>query len=289
MNVLVLGGTGSIGDAVVAALLERGHEVVALGRSDKARLLLQEAGATPIEGGLRDPSKWIDVVDDVDGIIHAAAVWDQSMAEVDRRFIETLLASLQHDQSSKALIYTGGCWMFGETGDVIATEESPLNSIADFAWSIPLMQMVLSAACIRGMVIHPAMVYERNGGVFAHIFEDAKRLGYVRVIGREDIRWPMVHRDDLADLYVLMLEQGKQGDVFNGAAVHGIPIGAMTRAIAQRLNIQSEPVLRDVASAMNEMGAWAKGYALDQQLSGQKAIEQLGWHPKHIDVIADIA
>jgi len=74
------------------------------------------------------------------------------------------------------------------------------------------------------------MVYERNGGVFEHIFEDAKRLG-----------------------------------------------------------ITADPVVCDVASAVTEIGAWAEGYALDQQMSGQKAIEQLGWRPKHVDVIADIA
>ena len=286
---LVLGGTGSIGGAVVRVLQERDHEVLALGRSAEACELLRKTGAIPIEGDLRDPVQWIDIVKDVDGIVHAAAAWGEDMEAVDRRATEALLETLQHGPSSKAFIYTGGCWLYGETGDVVATEQSPLNPIASFAWSIPIMQMVLSASYIRGMVIHPAMVYEINGGVFEHIFEDAKRLGYVRVIGGENVRWPLVHRDDLAQLYALMLEQGKLGEVYNGAAMHGVPIGEITRTIANRLGITADPVVCDVASAVTEIGAWAEGYALDQQMSGQKAIEQLGWRPKHVDVIADIA
>ncbi len=230
MKVLVLGGTGSIGCAVVRVLQERNHEVLALCRSAEACELLRKTGATPIEGDLRDPVQWIDIVKDVDGIVHAAAAWGEDMEAIDRRATEALLETLQHGPSSKAFIYTGGCWLYGETGDVVATEQSPLNPIASFTWSIPIMQMVLSASYIRGMVIHPAMVYERNGGVFEHIFEDAKRLG-----------------------------------------------------------ITADPVVCDVASAVTEIGAWAEGYALDQQMSGQKAIEQLGWRPKHVDVIADIA
>ena len=91
------------------------------------------------------------------------------------------------------------------------------------------------------MVIHPAMVYERNGGVFSHIFEDAENLGLVQVIGGEDVRWPLIHREDLAQLYALMLENGKQGDVYNGAAIDGVPIGTVTRAIAARLGIDADP------------------------------------------------
>jgi len=288
MNVLVLGGTGSIGGAIVQVLIERGHKVLALGRSSEARQLLREAGATPIEGDLRDPASWIDIVKRVDAVIHAAAVWGDEMGEIDGRFVEALLGTLRQDDSSKAFIYTGGCWLYGETGDIVATEKSPLNPPPSFGSSIPAIRAVLSASCIRGMVIHPAMVYERNGGVFEHIFTDAGQLGHVRVIGGENVRWPLVHRMDLAQLYALMLEQGKRGDVYNAAAVHGLPIGKITRAIASGLGIHTAPVVIDAESAKSEFGDWAEGFAIDQQMSGQKAIDQLGWAPKHTDVIVDV-
>ena len=289
MKILVLGGTGSIGGAVVQVLQDRNHEVFALGRTAEACKLLQQAGATPVKGDLKDPAHWIDTCDDVDGIVHAAAVWGDQMGSVDRQTVEAILSRLQSGGKPKAFVYTGGCWMYGETGDLVATEDTPFNPLASFAWAVPTIQSVLTATDIRGMVIHPAMVYERDGGVFERVFEDAKNLGYVRVVGSENVRWPLVHRLDLAQAYALMLEQGEHGDVYNIATNHGVSIGALTRAIANRLGIESDPVLYDTKKAMTEIGSWAEGYALDQQMSGAKARSVLGWRPKYEDVFTEIS
>ncbi len=89
-------------------------------------------------------------------------------------------------------------------------------------------------------------------------------------------------------LYALLIEHGKPGDVYNGAAEEGVPIGRMTRTIARRLGIDSEPVVYDVEAAFADFGISAAGYALDQQMSGWKAMQELGWDPQHRDVFAVI-
>ena len=84
-------------------------------------------------------------------------------------------------------------------------------------------------------------------------------------------------------------EQAQRGDEYNAAAIEGVSIGLLTRTIASRLGIDTDPVVIDIESARAEFGSSAPGYALDQQMSGQKAIDRLGWQPRHLDVIADIA
>jgi len=289
MKVFVLGGTGSIGAAVVQALLERGHEVFALGRTAEACDALKSAGATSIPGDLTDPATWIGACDHVDGVIHAAMVWNDQSGRIDRQVVHAVLRRLQADSNEKAFIYTGGCWLYGETGDAVATEESERKPLNSFDSSIPTIEKVLTAERVRGMVIHPAMVYEHNGGVFEHIFDDAENLGYVRIVGGEQVRWPLVHRDDLAQAYALMLEKGERGDEYNVATNHGVAIGKLTRVIARRLGIHTDPVICDVPTAMQEIGSWAEGYALDQQMSGDKARQRLGWTPQYEDVFAEIA
>jgi nucleoside-diphosphate-sugar epimerase len=108
-------------------------------------------------------------------------------------------------------------------------------------------------------------------------------------IGGESVRWPLVHRDDLAELYVLMLEKGQTGDVYNAAAINGVSIGQITRCIARRLGVDGESLVCDVDSFRPEFGDSAEGYALDQQMSGQKAMDRLGWCPQDLDVFADIS
>ena len=71
------------------------------------------------------------------------------------------------------MIYTGGCWLFGATGDAIATEETALDPLPAFAWMVPNLQRVLAEPAIAGIVIHPAMVYTANGGVFRRFARDA--------------------------------------------------------------------------------------------------------------------
>ena len=288
MKVLILGGTGSIGAAVLDCLCNRNHEVLALGRSPGSLDALHEAGATPVEGDIRTPESWVHVVHSVDCVIHAASVWGDDMGAVDGHLVETLIDTMQRSPEPKRLIYTGGCWMYGETGDSVATEETPFDSIPGFAWAIPTFDKVLNAEDVCGMVIHPAMVYERDGGVFSSMVDDARNLGHIRVIGGENVRWPLVHKDDLALAYVLMTEKGRQGDAFNVSTVDGMRVGTIARAVAKRFDVDPNPVVRTVASAQAELGDWAEGYALDQQMSGQKARIRLGWKPTHTDVIADI-
>lgn len=289
MKVLVLGGTGSIGSAVVHELLERNHDVIAIGRSQVALKRLAQLGATPVAGNIKNPSKWVDVCSEIDGVVHAAAAWGDQMEEIDCHLVDSVLCRLMRENETKAFIYTGGCWLYGETGATVATEESEFNPLASFAWSVPVIKQVLAANGVRGMVIHPAMVYERNGGVFEHIFEDANKLGIVRVVKNESIRWPLVHRLDLAKVYALMLERGLKGDVYNAATNHGVTIGEITRSIAARLGIHSTPVVCETSNAIVEMGSWAEGYALDQQMSGDKARVSLGWHPEYENVFPVIS
>ena len=207
MKVLVLGGTGSIGGAVVQQLLKRGYTVVGLARSEKSAQALVKTGAEAVHGSIKQPDSWIEVCDQVDAVIHAAASWDEEMGAIDQRVVDAVLVRLSLAASKKAFIYTGGCWLYGETRDIIATETSMPDELQSFDWTLPSIDKVLSADKVRGMVIHPAMVYERGGGIFEHIYRDINNLGRVRVVRSESVRWPLVHRIDLADLYCLMLEQ----------------------------------------------------------------------------------
>ena len=58
MRVLVLGGTGSIGSAVVRELVRCGHDVCGLARSDASAAKLAECGATPVAGDIAAPERW---------------------------------------------------------------------------------------------------------------------------------------------------------------------------------------------------------------------------------------
>src|SRR5262249_12819130 len=160
---LVLGGTGQIGAPIVTTLMNRGHEVLALARSAESAVRLQASGAEALRGDIQDPVVWLDALDQVDAGIHTACDFASDMGQVDQGLVDALIGRLSVLGRRRRLVYTGGCWLFGATGDRIATEDSPFDPLPAFAWMVRHLRRVLAAPSFDGMVVHPAMVYERDG------------------------------------------------------------------------------------------------------------------------------
>lgn len=290
MRVLVLGGTGTIGGPVVRELVGSGHEVVGLARSEAAASKLRAQGATALTGDIRTPERWAHEVGGFDAVVQAAATFDADEERIERELLRVLLPALGDPRRHPRFLYTGGCWLFGPAGDAPTTEASPFEPLPAFAWAVEHCRRVLGTAGLTPLVIHPAMVYEASGGTFARFFEDARGRRAVRVVGGEQVRWPLVHAEDLAVLYRLVLEGGAPGQSYLGVAIEGIPVGRLARAFARRFatpDPEPEIVSQDVAAA--ELGEWARGYGYDQRQSGEKARRELGWRPRHLDPEAEIA
>jgi hypothetical protein len=186
---------------------------------------------------MRDPGAWMAAVDDVEAVILAAGGFTPDAAAVEDALLKALLYRLKSAAPDKTLIYTGGCWLYGATGDRVATEDSPLQPPAAWRWSVDHLQRVLGASNIRAIVIHPAMVYERDGGVFASCREDIGRIGRVRIVASEGVRWPLVHRRDIGTRYALALARGAPANSYNGSGIDSVPVGVIARAMAQRAGL----------------------------------------------------
>jgi nucleoside-diphosphate-sugar epimerase len=289
LRVFVLGGTGRIGSAVVRELVGRGHQLFALARSDASAAKLDQIGVTAIAGDIGSPEAWVATLRPVDAVIHMACDFNTDMGAVDRRLLDALLPALAANKQRPRFLYTGGCWLFGATGDDLATEQTPFRPLPVFAWMVPQLQRVLASTEVEGIVIHPAMVYGREGGVFDRFAREAAAGQAVRVVASEAVRWPLVHAEDLAQLYALALERARPGSSYIGAAVEGFPVGRIARAYARRFGTGNQvPQIVSADAIAAELGEWARGYAFDQRLSGAKARRELGWAPKHLDPEGEI-
>jgi hypothetical protein len=64
----------------------------------------------------------------------------------------------------------------------------------------------------------------------------------------------------------------------------------VTRAFARRFGTRRQmPQIISTDAIAAELGGWARGYALDQRLSGAKARRGLGWKPQRLDPVHEIA
>ncbi|WP_431882934.1 NAD-dependent epimerase/dehydratase family protein [Micromonospora gifhornensis] len=80
MDVFLTGGSGSAGGVIIRRLVADGNTVHALARSASAAKAVAAAGARPVRGDLTDALRtgadapaWLNTLDDVDAVVHAAA------------------------------------------------------------------------------------------------------------------------------------------------------------------------------------------------------------------------
>lgn len=285
MRVLILGATGSIGHPLMKELLENGHSVVALARSPSSEERLRLCNAEVVRGDLRQPGRWAATVQDVDAIIHAAATFTDDMGEVDRALIEALMNQAAKSEIKRRFIYTGGCWLYGATHDRRATESSALNPIAAFSWMVENARTLEEARVFDLNIVHPAMVYDSDGGVFTRFIEKAKRGEAIEVWGSLETRWPLVHRLDLAVAYRLVLERGHSGEAYNVASECGVRVGDIVESILRKYRVFQAPRVRSVQEVVAEHGNWAVGPTLDQQMSADKIAAELGWSPRFSNAV----
>lgn len=280
MKVLILGGTGTIGTAVTQELLRRGHQVTGLSRSESAHQKLRDMGAEPLRGDLRYPGDWVRAVAQVDGLIQLAATFDDNMARADRTAMEAILRQAALRDTPLRLIYTGGCWLYGATGDRIADETTPKHPIKSFDWMQQNARLALAAPMVSTAVLHPAMVYHQDGGVFADFLNAAQHANPFEIWGSIATRWPLVQRDDLARAYCLLLERSDLTGDFNASAEAGVPVAEVTQEIARRHGHGGDYVVRTLKHVLCKYGDWAEGPTLDQQMGSDKLRTLTGWQPE---------
>lgn len=290
MRVFILGGTGTIGTAAVAELLSRNYQVLALSRSEKSDELLMSAGATPFRGNLTEPDGWANAAVSSDAIIQAAATFGEDMGDVDAKAMKALTQAAATRSDPTRLIYTGGCWLYGETGDEIATEDRPFNPLPAFSWMVTHAQMLLDAPQLRTAVVHPAMVYDmRDGGVFYRFLSAAKNNQRTEIWGSKATRWPLIESSDLARVYCDLVERSDLVGFFNAVAEEGVTVGTIASVISEAYGSPTEPMIRTVDEVVKENGAWAKGPTLDQQMSARKLQSAVGWQPRFSDFAKPIS
>jgi nucleoside-diphosphate-sugar epimerase len=287
MRVFVTGATGFIGSAIVRELLDAGHRVLGLARSDAAAASLAAAGAEVHRGSLEDFESLAAGARACGGVIHTAFIHDFSnyapAAEKDRRAIQTLGTTLAG--SDRPFIVTSGTLLVQRQGPLATEEEAPNPS---FPRKSEEAALAVAARGVRVAVVRlpPSVHGDGDHGFVPALIAIARQKGVSAYVGDGFNRWPAVHRLDAAHLYRLVLEKGSAGAKYHGVADEGVPFRDIAGVIGRRLNVPV--VARSPQEAADHFGWLAHFVGIDCPASSAQTQERLGWRPTQPGLIPDL-
>ena len=275
MKVLLTGATGYIGSHIRDALLQRGHEVVAVVRSHSNALKVAAYGAQPVLGDPTDRGWLVPNLENVDAAIHAASPNDRGSAQFDLAVGENMIEAFSG--TAKPYLHTGGLWVWGSGQEI--SEDSVLNPPRIVAWRTPIERMLLDSDVVV-TIPAPGTVYGANRGL-TRLITRPDSDGLIRLVGDGSQHWSVIHVADLARLYVVLLERQEPLGYVIAASGESPTVRDIGCAAAIGRRVAAEPL----DESRTRIGAsLADALALDQRARAAKA-RGLGWAPTEIGLL----
>jgi nucleoside-diphosphate-sugar epimerase len=289
MRIFLTGATGFIGSAIVPELINAGHQVLGLTRSEAGAQSLIAAGAEVHRGDLEDLESLRSGAAMSDGVIHTAFNHDFSKflanCEMDRRAIETLGAALAG--SDRPLVITSGTGMGNAVPGQRATEDNfnpdhPNPRKASELAGASMLDRGVNVLVVRLPQVHDPV----KQGLITYAVKLAREKGVSAYVGDGLNRWPAVHVLDAARLYRLALEKGKAGSRYHAVAEEGVPVRDIAEVIGRGLKV---PVVSLSPEEAPAHFGWLAAFAgFDMLASSSLTQERLGWRPTGPRLISDL-
>jgi nucleoside-diphosphate-sugar epimerase len=288
MHVFVTGGTGLIGTAVVAELLDNGHTVLALARSEASTQAAEAAGAQTLRGSLADLDTLRAGAARADGVIHLAFGNDFSSPEAVANSVAEETAALttlgqELVGSDRPFVTVSGTpWVPGRAST--EADPAPTEGLVGGRGRAVAAVLDLASRGVRSTAVRmPRTVHNEGTGGFAGLLTQiARASGVSGYPGDGTQRWPAVHALDAAVLFRLALEQAPAGSAWHAVADEGDQVRDIAAVIGRRLGLPVESLPEE------NFGPLGAIFATDQPSTSAHTRQALGWEPKHLSLLEDL-
>src|SRR5918994_702386 len=301
MRVFVAGATGAIGKQLVPRLVEAGHEVHGMTRSESKQAMLHELGAVPVVADALDPDQVAQAVGRArpEVIVHqlTAIPATLDLRHFDRDFALTnglrtegtdhLLSAGQAVGVRRFVAQSYGAWPYARIGGPVKSEEDPLDPTParemreSLAAIRHLEEAVLGARWTEGIVLRYGAFYGPGTSMApgAEVFEMVRKRR-LPLIGDGGGIFSFIHIADAAEATVAAIERGHRG-VYNVVDDDPAPFAEWLPALARTLGAKKP---RRVPRFIARLLAGEAAVVMTTELRGAsnaKAKRELGWRPAH--------
>lgn len=218
MKILVTGGNGFTGAALVLRLLGEGHQVASLDYQ-KGILFkeLERAGAQITIGSITDSQTVDRATQDVDVVFHLAAAF-RELDVPDKHYFEVNVEGTRNimeaakKYSIKKVVYCSTQGVHGHVDNPPGNEDSPIAPEDYYQETKYLGEKVVleyDKQELGTTIIRPTAIYgPGDPGRFLMIFKWAKR-GFFPMFGKGETFYHPVYIDNLVDAFLLAMDPDK--------------------------------------------------------------------------------
>ena len=286
MRVFLTGGTGLIGSAIVPELINAGHQVLGLARSETSARALLSAGAEVLMGNLEDLRTLSDGVSRADGVIHCAFELDfanfEKNSETERLAIAAFGASLAG--SDRPLIVSSGLGLEAPTRPITEDVDSPAVSASPRGpeqAARSLRQQGINVTVVRVPQVHNTV----KQGLITSLIAVARQAGQSAYVNEGLNCWPAAHVTDVARLYRLALEK-REPSRYHAVAEEGVPLRDIAAAIGRGLKVPVASIsLEEARARFGRIGGYV---GMDLSASSAWTRKRLGWIPTGPGLMEDL-
>jgi len=288
MRIFVTGSTGFIGSALVPGLIQAGHHVLGLTRSEAGAEALRAVGAEVKHGDLEDLDSLRDGAASSDGVIHLAFNHDfskfQKNCEDDRKAIgaigEVLLGS------NRPFVMTSGTAIAANIDGKPSTEDSPTASWNPRAASEAVVRELTERGVNTSVVRLPQVHDTRKQGLVSFATAVAREKRLSAYVGDGSNRWPAAHVLSVAQLYRLAFEKAEPGAIYHAVDEEGVSMKAIAEALGRGLKVPVVSINPEEAEA--HFGWLGPFIGHDMPSSSAITKQKLNWKPTGPSLIADL-
>jgi nucleoside-diphosphate-sugar epimerase len=284
MRIFITGASGYVGSVVTEKAIAAGHDVIGLARSEGSAAKVLKMGATPLRATLEDTDALAEAARRADAVLHLGFVHEfdrpfEELVAIDSNAVRAMGKALTG--SNKSFITTSGTAASAPNNGSETTEESPLREgHLSVRGKAEALTTDLSDVGVRGMVIRLApYVYGRGASHIPVQLQVAAKYGYVPYVGDGSTMTSTTDVDAAAELYLLAMEKGRAGAVYNCTTETDMQYKQLAEALATALGVTAKSVSPEQAAEMCSPFI-AMLMQIECRASSARARKELGWNPQ---------
>lgn len=247
MKVLVTGGTGFTGKALVRRLIEMGHQVVALDYKEGLKTReIREWGAEVVLGSVTDMDVVRRAVDGAEVVHHVAAAF-REMDVPERHYYEVNVEGTRNvlqaalDAGVRKVVCCSTCGVHGNVDHPPAGEDAPIQP-ADYyqrtKWEAEPIAREFFERGLRTTILRPAAIYGPGDPERFYLIFKRVASGTFPMFGNGRTLYHPLYIDNLVDAFILAMEDGKgDGEAYLIADEQYLEIEDLVRRVGKALGI----------------------------------------------------